>query len=149
MLRFLLSGTPGKTPPRTYMCACAHPPLECVQIKHTTRRCKEEKLRYEAGFKRTVLSGSTSKRIVFVFPAGWERQKNPTGIAPSAFTLSPVSVVFELSPWQLHLEHLCVLTETDPPRCRSQSAGVVTNRLLNHLRFEPPVQQAAAHQRLI
>lgn len=38
MLRFLPSGTPGKTL-RAHTSVCADTPLVCVQIKHTTHRC--------------------------------------------------------------------------------------------------------------
>lgn len=77
MLRFLLSGKPGKTL-LAHTSVCADTPLVCVQIKHTTQRCKEEKRRYEAGLKQKVLSGSTSNRIPFIFDTGGNVE-NPTG----------------------------------------------------------------------
>lgn len=77
MLRFLLSGTPGKTL-LAHTSVCADTPLVCVQIKHTTHRCKEEKRRYEAGLKQKVLSGSTSNRIPFIFATGGNVEK-PNG----------------------------------------------------------------------
>lgn len=72
----------------------------CVQIKHTTHRCKEETLRYEAGLKPKVLSGSTSNRIRFVFASGGNIEKSNRknlDLRPGpmdGFTASLVSIIF-------------------------------------------------------
>lgn len=142
MLRFLLSGTPGKTLLAhtsvcvcVCVCVCRHTSGVCVQIKHTTHRCKEEKLRYEAGLKRKVLSGSTSNRIRFVFASGGIVKKKTWICVLDLWKALQCLSFPSFFNWQLHL-HLCVLTETDPLRSRSQSTVAMTNHLLNHLRFE-------------
>lgn len=117
------------------MCVCRHTSGVCVQIKHTTHRCKEEKLRYEAGLKRKVLSGSTSNRIRFVFASGGIVKKKTWICVLDLWKPLQCLSFPSFFNWQLHL-HLYVLTETDPLRSRSQSTVAVTNHLLNHLRFE-------------
>lgn len=134
MLRFLLSGTPGKTLLAhtsvcvcVCVCVCRHTSGVCVQIKHTTHRCKEEKLRYEAGLKRKVLSGSTSNRIRFVFASGGIVKKKNLDLCPGlmeGFTVSIISIIFQLA---TAFASLCsdrdrsVAFSLSKHRCRDQS----------------------------
>lgn len=78
MLRFLLSGTPGK-PLLTHTSVQADTPLMRVQIRQTTHRCEEESLRYEAGLKQKPPPGSALNRITFLSEVSSGQKKEKEG----------------------------------------------------------------------
>lgn len=95
MLRFLLSGTPGKTL-LTQTSVQADTPLMRVQIKQTTHRCEEESLRYEAGLKQKVPPGSTLNRMTFISQVLSGQKENLHSCPATCDIVSSASVVSHL-----------------------------------------------------